>query len=75
MQAYKFETTVSSDGTIHIPEATALFNQDVELIILPKTSKKVPTASARAFVEKWAGFLNDEDTDKSKYDYLMEKYK
>jgi hypothetical protein len=26
-------------------------------------------------VEQWAGFLNSNDTDSSKFDYLLEKYK
>lgn len=29
----------------------------------------------REFVNKWAGFLNSEDTDTSKFDYLSEKYR
>lgn len=30
---------------------------------------------ATEFVRKWQGFLGDDDTDRSKYEYLSEKYK
>ena len=36
MQAYKFDTRISKDGTITIPFTLDLYGHDVEIIILPK---------------------------------------
>jgi|GEM_PF-1563562 len=36
MQAYKFDTQISKDGTITIPFTPDLIGREVELIILPK---------------------------------------
>jgi hypothetical protein len=36
MQAYKFDTRISKNGTITIPYTPDLIDKDVELIILPK---------------------------------------
>jgi hypothetical protein len=40
-------------------------------------TKKSPDKETRAkdFVNQWAGFLKVPDTDRSKYDYLSQKYK
>lgn len=81
MEAYRFITKISKEGTIQLTENPALFGQEVELIILPKskinkqndTKKKM---TALEFVNKWAGFLkhvDDEQMDNAKYDYLMNK--
>lgn len=75
MRAFKFNTRVSEDGTIHLPFTPSLFNKEVELIVVPKHEKKSLKKAGREFVEKWAGFLNSNDTDSSKFDYLSEKYK
>ena len=80
MKAYRFITTISNKGTIQLTENPALFGQEVELIILPKSKKKSETdtkkkMTALEFVNKWAGFLKDEDIDNAKYDYLMNKHK
>ena len=75
MRAFKFNTRISEDGTIHLPFTPSLFNKEVELIIVPKLEKKSIKKAGKAFVEKWAGFLKSNDTDASKFDYLSEKYK
>jgi hypothetical protein len=75
MRAFKFNTRISEDGTIHLPFTPSLFNREVELIVVPKFEKKSIKKAGRAFVEKWAGFLKSNDTDSSKFDYLSEKYK
>lgn len=75
MRAFKFNTRISEDGTIHLPFTPSLFNKDVELIVVPKNEKKNIKKAGKEFVEKWAGFLNSNDTDSSKFDYLSEKYK
>ena len=36
--------------------------------------KPVSKTHASDFVKKWKGFLKDGNTDKARYDYLMEKY-
>lgn len=75
MRAFKFNTRISEDGTIHLPFTPSLFNRDAELIVVPKNEKKSIKKAGKEFVEKWAGFLNSNDTDSSKLDYLSEKYK
>lgn len=75
MRAFKFDTRISKDGTIQIPFTPSLFNTEVEVIIVPKEEKKRIKKAGRKFVEQWAGFLNSNDTDSSKFDYLSEKYK
>ena len=83
MEAYKFEIRISERGTISLPYALPnLYGKDVELFIVPKEEVSVPIipikrASAKKIVTRWAGFLKDAniDPDKTKYDYLTEKYK
>ncbi len=76
MKTYKFDTRISKNGTIQIPLSPALYNREVEIIIVPK-SDDAPKKETKAvdFVKKWAGFLKDFDTDNSKYNYLKNKYK
>ncbi len=80
MQAYKFNTRISNRGVISLPFVPDLFDKEVELIIVPKVAKAKKTTGkskkARAFVNKWAGFLNtDKSSDDLKSQYLTEKYK
>ncbi|MDP2338492.1 MAG: hypothetical protein Q8N05_18990 [Bacteroidota bacterium] len=75
MRAFKFETRISKDGIIQIPFTPSLFNTEVEIIIVPKEEKKSIKKAGRKFVEQWTGFLNSNDTDSSKFDYLSKKYK
>ena len=75
MRIFKFNTKISSDGTIKIPYTPSLFEKEVELIIVPKTRKRLKSNSGKRFVKKWAGFLSNEDIDNSKYAYLSEKYR
>lgn len=75
MKAYRFITKVSDTGTIQIPYNPNLFNKEVEIIILPKSKPEKEKMKAKEFIDKWAGFLVDKDTDKSKFDYLSDKYK
>jgi len=76
MEAYKFRTKVSEDGTIIIPDEANLNNREVEVIILNQetispTSKKM---TGKTFVQKYSGFLKGVDPDKAKSDYFKEKY-
>ncbi|MDR3184146.1 MAG: hypothetical protein LBT49_01895 [Prevotellaceae bacterium] len=80
MQAYKFDARISKDGIITLPFEPALFNRDVEIIVMPKMSvvksgKK--GASMSDFLEKWSGALKDlpaEDASDLRYEYLRKKY-
>jgi hypothetical protein len=36
MQTYKFDTRISKDGVITLPFEPALFNREVEIVIVPK---------------------------------------
>ncbi len=75
MKIFKFNTKISSNGTIQLPFTPSLFDTDVEIIIVPKNRKMKKRAIGKSFVDKWAGFLKDNDADLSKYDYLSEKYR
>ncbi|HET7360504.1 MAG TPA: hypothetical protein VFI78_01075 [Salinimicrobium sp.] len=75
MSAFKFKTKISENGTIQVPLGSSLYNKEVEIIIVPKQTKREKEFKATDFVNKWAGFLNDSNVDDIKYDYLMEKYK
>ncbi|KIA92193.1 hypothetical protein OC25_18090 [Pedobacter kyungheensis] len=75
MEAYKFKTKVSEDGTISVPEGFDVKNKEVEVIILNETTKNTPKKNMREFLDKFSGILEGIDPDKAKYDYLMDKHK
>jgi hypothetical protein len=58
MKAFTFTTRISENGTIQIPFSSNLFEKEVEIIIIPKQTKK-NNRKANAFVKKWAGFLKN----------------
>ena len=75
MQAYRFETRVSKDGIIKLPLNVHLPDSEVEIIILPKENSKPNKNNSSDFINKWAGFLTDQNIADSKQQYLNEKYK
>ncbi|MCF8304090.1 MAG: hypothetical protein K9I94_12500 [Bacteroidales bacterium] len=75
MRAYRYIAKISEKGTIQIPFNPAIYNREVEIIIVPKQPEKEKEMTATDFVNKWAGFLKENNTGKSKFDYLMRKYK
>lgn len=75
MEAYKFITKISAKGVIKLPYHPKLVNQEVEILIFPKEIPKETQPSAVDFVNKWAGFLKEDDVEKAKLDYLLEKYR
>ena len=40
MRAYKFNTRVSKKGIISLPYESALFDREVEIIVIPKPEKE-----------------------------------
>ena len=74
MKSYRFITTISETGTIQIPFNPSLFNKEVEIIIVQKPASSKRKLKAKNFVEKWAGFLRNDNIDDAKYEYLSEKY-
>jgi hypothetical protein len=80
MHTYKFDTRISETGIISLPFMPDLFGREVEVIILPKISRKESVDNPDAissFLERWAGAfpsMTDEEADRAKYDYLMEQY-
>jgi hypothetical protein len=44
-----------------------LFDKEVDIIIVPKKETKSSKRSASDFVDRWAGFLKNTDTDALKY--------
>ena len=76
MKAYKFDTKILKDGVIKIPGFSRHENQEIEIFIITKKNKRIEKKmTAEEFIKKWAGFLSQEDVDKSKYEYLSKKYK
>jgi hypothetical protein len=75
MKSLRFRTRISKSGTIHLPKNFSLADKEVDVIIMPKTRRLRKTLKAKEFVEKWAGFLYPLESNDSKFDYLMEKYK
>ena len=75
MKTLRFRTKVSKSGTIQLPRDASLNEKEVDVIIMPKTQRIVKAMRAMEFVEKWKGFLYPMDSNDSKFDYLMEKYK
>ena len=75
MQAYRFETRISKKGTIQLPFDQQLVDKEVEIIIIPKQDLKPNKNASIDFINKWAGFLSNVDTEDAKFQYLSEKYK
>jgi len=75
MKAYRCKTKISNSGNIKIPINPSLYNTRVEIIILPEENHPDNKISAKEFIETWAGFMKNPDTDNMKYEYLSEKYK
>lgn len=75
MKAYKFKTKISGDGTIKVPDKSDLHEREVQVIIISEKDAEDTKLKASEFVNKWAGFLSERETDQSKLDYLSEKYR
>ncbi len=75
MKTLRFRTKVSKSGTIQLPVDSSLNNKEVDVIIMPKAKHVVKTMKAMDFIEKWKGFLYPMESNDSRFDYLMEKYK
>ncbi len=79
MEAYKFETTVSENGIIQLPEISKLANRQIEIFIVVKQADKQADTTDKQtpeqFIDKWAGFLKGINPDDSKLQYLSGKFK
>ncbi len=75
MKTLRFRTKVSKSGTIQLPGDASLNDREVDVIIMPKAKRITKSMKAMEFVEKWKGFLYPMESNDSKFDYLMEKYK
>jgi len=79
MEAYKFETTVSENGMIQLPEISKFANRQIEMfIVIKQQDKQADTAkkiTPEQFADKWKGFLKGINPDDSKFQYLSEKFK
>ena len=78
METYKFETTVSENGIIQIPEISQLANRPIEIFIVVKQPDSIARSntsqSIDQFLNKWTGFMREKDPDNNKLKYLQEKY-
>ncbi len=79
MKVYKFETVVLENGFFHVPHFQEYKNREVEIFIVLKPQKQMKDdkkTSMEQFLNEWTGFAKGvTDIDKSKYEYLMDKYK
>ncbi len=75
MRTIRFNTRISKSGNIQVPFDNSLYDKEVEVTIKHRSRKRRKELSATDFVNKWAGFLSSDNFDKSKHDYLSEKYK
>lgn len=75
MRAFRFNTRISKTGTIQVPLDNQLYDKEVEVIILPRQEEKSTVSNPVDFINKWSGFLSNQDVEDSRYRYLMEKYK
>lgn len=76
MKTYKFNTKITANGTIDVPLHAELYNRDVEVIIIPKTTElESSNYKAADFINQWTGFLTGGDNKDLRYNYLMNKYK
>jgi hypothetical protein len=67
MKVYRYKTKISNKGELMISLNPALYNKEVDVIILQKENKRRENFKAKDFVDKWAGFLKNNDTDKINY--------
>lgn len=79
MQAYKFDTRITKDGTISLLFVPILFDREIEVIIVPKTDVREAKykISLTGFMRKWSGVMKDmpeNDADGPRYKYLRKKY-
>ncbi|RDC54496.1 hypothetical protein DU508_21240 [Pedobacter chinensis] len=74
MEAYKFKTKVSEDGTIIIPDRFDVKNKEVEVIILDDVVPVAKRMTGSEFVEKFSGVIKNIDADQAKWEYLKDKH-
>jgi len=74
MRELKFIARISETGKIQVPFDSSLYDKEVEVILKPRSRKHKKGLSASDFVNKWAGFLKNHNTDDAKFNYLKEKY-
>jgi len=77
MEALKFVTKVKKHGIIKIPALKSYANKKVDVIVTLKSEEVDKTTQNKIddFLDKWAGFFSLVETDDTRYNYLMEKYK
>ena len=77
MEALKFVTKVKKHGIIKIPALESYANKKVDVIVTLKSEEVDKTTQNKIddFLDKWAGFFSLVETDDTRYNYLMEKYK
>ncbi len=78
METFKYNTRILKNGIIEIPEISKYAHRPVEVFIVLKEPDKLPVSKSSQsidhFFEKWTGFMSNSDPDKSKLEYLEEKY-
>lgn len=72
------EITINIDHSRKEAKALIKYLQSLPFVdIKQKTSSENFTSDSKAldFVNRWKGFLKNQDIDDARFDYLMEKYK
>jgi hypothetical protein len=77
MEAYKFETTITENGTIKVPKFQKIKNKKVEVVLLfkPEIEEKSKEQETKEFLDKWFGFFSEIDTDDARYNAIIGKDK
>lgn len=77
MEAFKFVRKVGKHGVIKITELERFANQKVDIIVTlkPEDDNNHKKNGFLSFLGEWAGFFSEVDTNDTKYNYLIEKYK
>ena len=72
----RFTATVARDGTIQLPEGSAVEGSTVYVILNP-TIESEDKMTPMKFIEKWGGILKGNEVDdpkKARHDHLIKKY-
>ena len=76
MQNHIYETKVLENGILKIPEIKNIVNHKVKIILIDENeNSKEETMAFKNFLKKWMGIIKGVDSEKLRFEYLMEKYK
>jgi len=74
MEILNFETYISDEGMIKIPENYSLEGMYADIEIKVKDKKIINETDINNFLDEWTGIISQQKIDDDKYNYIMEKY-